>query len=199
MRTFSHLLCSGINQFRNCAPKLICTWVDLCRQCTSAKAKGPKGPKVTTLPLRLMPAGRGDVATSRDSTRRWEDVKCLVDIWPVLTAICARRTQKQKKSGDADKIRRLQTRAPSAPSNTGATRPFVSLSLFFGQTILRRLLPGSTYEICFALVVFCRKQTAAEFECHRTQTTFSLPISTRSPRSASRQRDCCVPRGVQTN
>lgn len=119
-----------------------------------------------------MPAGRGDVAMSRDSTRRWEDVKCLVDIWPVFTTICARRTQKQKNS-DADKIRKIQMRAPSAPSNTGGTRPFVSLSFFFWQTILRRLLPGSTYEICFALVVFCRKQTAAEFECHRTQTTFS--------------------------
>lgn len=102
-------------------------------------------------------------------------MKCLVDIWPVFTTLtlCTTHTKTKKKNGGADKIRKIQMRAPSAPSNTGGMRPFVTPSFFLDKPILWRQLPGSTYYICFAPVVFCHKQTAAEFECHRTQTTFS--------------------------
>lgn len=84
-------------------------------------------------------------------------------------------------------------RGRRAPSNTGGMRPFVTLSLFF-ETILHHLLPGSTYYFSLLWFVFRRRQTAPEFECHRTQTTFIARQSPLGRHIPHRSRECAVSR-----
>lgn len=128
-------------------------------------------------------------------------MKCLVDIWLLFRrSLCSTRTNPPKRTnGGVDKMVKTQTRAPSSVKHrrneTFCHAIFLLLLLFLGQTILCRLLPGSTYYFFVALVCvspqnkWLRSSNAVELR----QPFIAGQSLTRPPRSAWQPRDCCVP------